>query len=118
MSSLLAKKLGARKVIALIANPAYVDLLQGQDIDVAFAPQQITIGSLLTHVRRGDMAAVHSLRRGAAEALGDRCARRQSHIIGSWPAHRRTESSGGRSLWSYCARQEGYCCTQKCCYRI
>jgi len=69
MSSLLAKKLGARKVIALIANPAYVDLLQGQDIDVAFAPQQITIGSLLTHVRRGDMAAVHSLRRGAAEAL-------------------------------------------------
>lgn len=69
MSSLLAKKLGARKVITLIANPAYVDLVQGGDIDIAFAPQQITIGSLLTHVRRGDMAAVHSLRRGAAEAL-------------------------------------------------
>ncbi|MGB5323980.1 MAG: Trk system potassium transporter TrkA [Pseudomonadales bacterium] len=69
MSSLLAKRLGARKVITLIANPAYVDLVQGADIDIAFAPQQVTIGSLLTHVRRGDMAAVHSLRRGAAEAI-------------------------------------------------
>ena len=54
---------------ALIANPAYVDLVQGADIDVAFAPQLITIGSILTHVRKGDTAAVHSLRRGAAEAL-------------------------------------------------
>lgn len=69
MSSLLAKKLGARKVITLISNPAYVDLVQGGEIDIAFSPQLITIGSLLTHVRRGDMAAVHSLRRGAAEAL-------------------------------------------------
>ena len=67
--SLLAKKLGARKVITLIANPAYVDLVQGEDIDIAFAPQLITLSGLLAHVRRGDMAAVHSLRRGAAEAL-------------------------------------------------
>ena len=28
-----------------------------------------TIGSLLTHVRRGDVVNVHSLRRGAAEAI-------------------------------------------------
>lgn len=69
MSSLLAKKMGARKVITLIANPAYVELIQDTDIDVAFAPQQITIGSLLAHVRRGDTTTVHSLRRGAAEAL-------------------------------------------------
>ena len=69
MSSLLAKKLGARKVITLITNTAYIDLVQGADIDIAFSPQMITIGGLLKHVRRGDMAAVHSLRRGAAEAL-------------------------------------------------
>jgi trk system potassium uptake protein TrkA len=69
MASLLAKRLGARKVITLITNPAYVDLVQGGDIDIALSPQQITIGSLLTHVRKGDVAAVHSLRRGAAEAL-------------------------------------------------
>lgn len=69
MSSMLAKRLGARKVMTLINNPAYVDLVQGGDIDVAISPQQITIGSLLTHVRRGDMVNVHSLRRGAAEAI-------------------------------------------------
>lgn len=69
MSSLLAKRLGAKKVMALINNPAYVDLVQGGEIDVAISPQQATIGSLLTHVRRGDVVNVHSLRRGAAEAM-------------------------------------------------
>lgn len=69
MSSMLAKRLGARKVMTLINNPAYVDLVQGGDIDIAISPQTTTIGSLLTHVRRGDMVNVHSLRRGAAEAL-------------------------------------------------
>ena len=38
-------------------------------IDIAISPAQVTIGSLLAHVRRGDVVAVHSLRRGAAEAL-------------------------------------------------
>ncbi|MEX1196455.1 MAG: Trk system potassium transporter TrkA [Pseudohongiellaceae bacterium] len=69
MSCLLAKRLGARKVMALINNPAYVDLVQGGEIDIAISPQQATIGSLLTHIRRGDIVNVHSLRRGAAEAL-------------------------------------------------
>ncbi|MDK2778220.1 MAG: Trk system potassium transporter TrkA [Pseudomonadota bacterium] len=69
MSSLLAKRLGARKVITLINKAAYVDLVQGGMVDVALSPQQATIGSLLTHVRRGDVVNVHSLRRGAAEAI-------------------------------------------------
>jgi len=69
MSSLLAKRLGAGRVMTLIANPSYVDLVQGEEIDIAISPQQATIGSLLTHVRRGDIVNVHSLRRGAAEAI-------------------------------------------------
>jgi trk system potassium uptake protein TrkA len=69
MSSLLAKRLGASRVITLINRRAYVNLLQGGPIDIAISPAQATIGSLLAHVRRGDVAAVHSLRRGAAEAL-------------------------------------------------
>lgn len=69
MSSLLAKRLGAKKVMTLINNPAYVDLVQGGEIDIAISPQLATIGTLLTHVRRGDIASVHSLRRGAAEAI-------------------------------------------------
>jgi len=69
LSSMLAKKLGARKVMTLINRAAYVDLVQSGDIDIAISPQQVTIGGLLAHVRRGDVVKVHSLRRGAAEAI-------------------------------------------------
>jgi len=69
MAALLAKRMGARRVAALINRRAYADLVQGSQIDIAISPAQISIGTLLAHVRRGDVAAVHSLRRGAAEAL-------------------------------------------------
>ncbi|MDZ7803295.1 Trk system potassium transporter TrkA [Thiohalophilus sp.] len=69
LSSMLAKRLGARKAITLINRAAYVDLIQSGVIDIALSPQQSTIGSLLAHVRRGDVVKVHSLRRGAAEAI-------------------------------------------------
>ena len=69
MSSLLAKRLGARRVMALINNPAYVDLVQGGEIEIAISPSLATIGTLLAHVRRGDIVNVYSLRRGAAEAI-------------------------------------------------
>ena len=69
LSSMLAKRLGARKVMTLINRAAYVDLVQSGDIDIAISPQQVTIGGLLAHVRRGDVVKVHSLRRGAAEAI-------------------------------------------------
>ncbi len=69
MSALLAKRLGARKVMALINRAAYVDLVESGDIDIAISPQEATIGSLLAHVRRGDVVMVHSLRKGAAEAI-------------------------------------------------
>jgi trk system potassium uptake protein TrkA len=66
---MLAKRLGANKVMALINKPSYTELMESGSIDVAISPQTITIGSLLAHVRRGDVVRVHSLRRGAAEAL-------------------------------------------------
>ena len=69
MSSLLAKRMGVRKVIALINRSSYVNLVQSGQIDIAISPAQATIGTLLARVRRGDCVAVHSLRRGAAEAL-------------------------------------------------
>ena len=69
MSSLLAKRMGAARVMTLIANPAYADLIQSSEIDIAISPQQAMIGSLLTHVRKGDVVNVHSLRKGAAEAM-------------------------------------------------
>jgi K+ transport systems, NAD-binding component len=70
LSAMLAKRKGARMVMSLINRTAYVDLIQGsEDIDIAISPQQATIGSLLAHIRRGDVVNVYSLRRGAAEAI-------------------------------------------------
>lgn len=69
MGCLLAKRLGARRVLAVINRKAYADLVQGTTIDIAISPAQAVIGELLAFVRRGDIEAVHSLRRGAAEAL-------------------------------------------------
>ena len=84
LSAMLAKRLGARKVMSLINRLAYVDLVTGSAIDVAISPQQSTVSALLAHVRRGDMVKVHSLRRGAAEAIeavahGDR---KSSKVVG------------------------------------
>ncbi|MBT3048059.1 MAG: Trk system potassium transporter TrkA [Candidatus Thiodiazotropha sp.] len=84
LSAMLAKRLGAARVMALINRPSYVDLVQSEIIDIAISPQQATIGTLLTHVRRGDVVQVHSLRRGAAEAIeavahGDRSS---SKVVG------------------------------------
>ncbi len=69
LSAMLAKRLGARKALALINRLAYVDLVEGGVIDIAISPQQSTVSALLAHVRRGDVVRVHSLRRGAAEAI-------------------------------------------------
>jgi trk system potassium uptake protein TrkA len=84
LSAMLAKRLGARKVMALINKPSYTELMESGSIDVAISPQTITIGSLLAYVRRGDVVRVHALRRGAAEALeaivhGDE---RSSRVVG------------------------------------
>lgn len=89
MSSLLAKQLGAKKVMTIVNNPAYVSLIQANTIDIAINPQLITIGSLLAHVRRGDVVSVHSLHQGVAEAIeaiahGDTSS---SKVVGRLVAH-------------------------------
>lgn len=69
MSAMLAKKMGAKKVMVLIQRSAYVDLVQGGVIDIAISPQQATISALLGHVRKADIINVSSLRKGVAEAI-------------------------------------------------
>jgi len=69
LSANLAKQLGAKRVMALVNKPAYVEHLDHKDINVVISPRVATIGSVLAHIRRGDVVAVHSLRRGKAEAI-------------------------------------------------
>ena len=69
MSCLLAKDMGAHKVIALINNSAYVDLVHGRGVDVAISPSEITIGTFLSELAGDEVVRVHSLRKGAAESI-------------------------------------------------
>lgn len=69
MSGMLAKSLGAKRVIAIVNRSSYVDLLQGNTIDIVVSPHLVTIGSILAHIRRGDVEAVHPLRGGSSEAI-------------------------------------------------
>jgi trk system potassium uptake protein TrkA len=94
IASLLAKKMGAHRVVALIHQGAYVGVLEDSKIDIVVGLADVTIGSILTHVRRADVARVHSLRRGAAESLEivihgnestSRCVGRRVDAI-DWPA--------------------------------
>ncbi len=84
LSAMLAKRMCARKALCLINRLSYVDLVEGGSIDIAISPQQSTVSALLSRVRRGDVVKVHSLRRGAAEAIeaiahGDR---HNSKVVG------------------------------------
>lgn len=69
ISCIQAKRLGARQVMALIARSAYVDLIEGGTITIAISPQASTVSFILSHIHAGDIAAVHTLRRGAAEVV-------------------------------------------------
>ncbi len=93
MAGSLAKRLGCPRVVALVNRRAYAEMIEGGPIDIGISPAQVSIGTLLAYVRQGDVAEVHSLRRGAAEALeivahGDR---KTSKVVGrrideiEWP---------------------------------
>ncbi len=84
LSAMLAKRLGARRAMAIVNRTAYIDLVESSVLDIAISPRLSTVSALLSHVRRGDVVAAHSLRRGVAEAIeavahGDR---KTSRIVG------------------------------------
>ncbi len=84
LSAMLAKRLGARRAMAIVNRSAYIDLIQSSVLDIAISPRLATVSALLSHVRRGDVQAAHSLRRGVAEVIeavahGDR---NTSKIVG------------------------------------
>jgi len=98
---MLAKRLGAHKAIALINKPSYTELVESSSIDIAISPQTVTIGSLLAYVRRGDVVRVHSLKRGAAEALeaivhGDE---RSSRVVGKMVGRFRCPKAPPSARW-------------------
>lgn len=69
LSSLLAKRFGCQRTVALINRPSYSHLISSLGIDVAINPREITVSSILQHIRRGKIRNVHSICNGTAEIL-------------------------------------------------
>ncbi|MGC6530758.1 MAG: Trk system potassium transporter TrkA [Candidatus Puniceispirillaceae bacterium] len=69
LSALLAKRMGASHTVALVNNPGFVPLMSTLGIDAVVNPPQITVSSILEHVRRGRIRDVHSVLEGHGEVL-------------------------------------------------
>jgi trk system potassium uptake protein TrkA len=67
IASLLGKRLGCRRSLALVNNSTYGLINLSIGIDVAINPRDITVSSILQHVRRGRIKAVHAIGDGEAE---------------------------------------------------
>ena len=69
LASLLAKRYGAQRAITLINKSTYEALITTLGIDVVVSPRNITVSTILQHVRRGRIHSVHTLREGFGELI-------------------------------------------------
>ncbi|HJN25660.1 MAG TPA: Trk system potassium transporter TrkA [Rhodospirillales bacterium] len=67
--SLLAKRHGTKRAITLINKNTYEPLIAPLGIDVVVSPRNITVSTILQHVRRGRIHSVHTLREGFGELI-------------------------------------------------
>lgn len=81
LSSLLAKKLGAKKAIVLTEEPAFVPIINSLGTDIVINPRLITVGSILQHIRRGHTLSVVKFQHSEAEAM-EFIAAKDSKIVG------------------------------------
>ncbi len=69
LSSLLAKRSGCERTVALINTSTYAPLITQLGIDAVVNPRAITVSSILQHVRRGRIRSVYSLREDLGEVI-------------------------------------------------
>ncbi len=69
MGSLQAKYLGAKYAMTLVNRENYFDLIDDSVIDSALSPQSITIGTILSKIRHGNVAKIPHLQDEEVEAV-------------------------------------------------
>lgn len=67
--ALLAKQLGAKRVIAKVSRPSYAPLVERLGVDAAISPRLITISEILRFIRGGRLLSLVLLLNEQAEAL-------------------------------------------------
>lgn len=69
VSSLLAKRLGAKRAFALVDNPALANLIGEVGIDALISPRLLAVGLTLQHIRRGRIRSVAALLEDKIEVI-------------------------------------------------
>lgn len=69
MASLLAKKLGAKKVIALVNRTDYIPLAHNLGIQSVLCPRLITASIILRYLRRGEVLSLTAIAENKAEII-------------------------------------------------
>ena len=69
MSSLLAKKHGAARAIVMTRQPDYVPILGSIGIDIIINPRLVTVGAILSYLRRGQVLSVVKFHEREGEAI-------------------------------------------------
>ncbi len=82
LASLLAKRNGCERAITLVNQPVYEPLIASLGVDVVVNPRNITVSTILQHVRRGRIHSVHTLREGFGELI-EAEALETSELVGS-----------------------------------
>ncbi len=67
--SLLAKRLGVRRTMALVSRLSYISLVSTIGVDVVLNPQMAAVDRVLRHVRKGEVLRVATLGGETAEAI-------------------------------------------------
>jgi Trk K+ transport system NAD-binding subunit len=105
MSASLAKRMGARRTLALINRKSYVDLVQGGPIDIAISPAHTSIGTACPRAprRRGRGAQPAPRRR---RGPGDHRPRQQQGLQGGRAPDRADRPAAWREHRRHRARRE------------
>ncbi|MEM9169876.1 MAG: Trk system potassium transporter TrkA [Pseudomonadota bacterium] len=82
LASVVAKREGARRTLALINDPDYGAIAEAVGVDRYVDPRATTISTILQHVRRGRIKGVFSLSDGQAELI-DAVALETSPLVGA-----------------------------------
>ncbi|MDP6573573.1 MAG: Trk system potassium transporter TrkA [Rhodospirillales bacterium] len=82
LASLLAKRYGCQRAVTLVNKGTYEPLVTNLGIDVVVSPRNITVSTILQHVRRGRIHSVHTLREGFGELI-EAEAMETSPLVGS-----------------------------------
>ena len=69
LGSLLAQNHGCKRTITLVNKSTYNMLLSSLGIGAVVSPRAITVSTIMQHVRRGRIKAVHNIGDGAIEAI-------------------------------------------------